>query len=108
MRGNTSRFIFCCIRKAIPSIRFSVYFCQAKRYPEINTNASKVKEKEIDLDDLDILLPKKDIVTGDFLQEVEDINLDFKKKDILSDIPSLDDVDLPSIKKKKTKTDIWG
>ena len=59
-------------------------------------------------DDLDILLPKKDIVTGDFLQEVEDMNLDFKKKDLFSDIPDLDDVDLPTIKKKKTKTDIWG
>lgn len=59
-------------------------------------------------DDLDILLPKKNVVTGDFLQEVEDINLDFKKKDLLSDIPDLDDVDLPSIRKKKNKTDIWG
>ena len=59
-------------------------------------------------DDLDILLPKKNVVTGDFLQEVEDINLDFKKKDLLSDIPDLDDVDLPSIRKKKGKTDIWG
>ena len=59
-------------------------------------------------DDLDILLPKKNVVTGDFLQEVEDINLDFKKKDLLSDIPDLDDVDLPNIRKKKGKTDIWG
>ena len=51
---------------------------------------------------------KKKESTGDFLQEVEDINLDFKKKDLLSDIPDLDDVDLPSIRKKKGKTDIWG
>ena len=58
--------------------------------------------------DLDILLPKKDVVTGDFLQEVEEINLDFKKKDLFSSIPDLDDIDLPSIKKKKGKTDIWG
>lgn len=81
----------------------------------LKTDEEKKKESEemsadefMKSDDLDILLPKKDVVTGDFLQEVEDINLDFKKKDILSDIPNLDDVDLPNIKKKQGKTDIWG
>ena len=84
----------------------------------IKTEAEKEEKKkeseEMSLDefmksdDLDILLPKKDIVTGDFLQEVEDINLDFKKKNSLSDIPDLDDVELPSIDKKKSKTNIWG
>ena len=78
-------------------------------------NKEEVKEEPKDLtteeflksDDLDLLLPKKGSLNDDLLQELDDINLDFKNKKSTSIIPDLDDVDLPSIKKKKTTADIW-
>lgn len=65
------------------------------------------KDEFLESNDLDILLPKKDILNDDLLQEIDDISFDFKKKKSLSSVPDLDDLELPNIKKKNTTNDIW-
>ena len=53
------------------------------------------------------LLPKKEIVDGDLLNEIENLSLDRTQKIKLTDIPDLDDVELPKIKSMPKEEDIW-
>lgn len=54
------------------------------------------------------LLPKKEIVDGELLDEIESLSLDKTQKIKLTDIPDLDDVELPKIKSLEPEDDdIW-
>ena len=54
------------------------------------------------------LLPEKDIIDDELLDEINNLSLDKTQKINLSDIPDLDDVDLPKIKPLKIEEeDIW-
>ena len=56
----------------------------------------------------DALLPKKGFDDGDLLDEIESISLDKTQKIDITEIPDLDDVDLPKIKKlDPIDEDIW-
>lgn len=56
----------------------------------------------------DELLPKKEVVDGDLLDEIENLSLDKTQKINLTDIPDLDDVELPKIKSlDPVDEDIW-
>ena len=54
------------------------------------------------------VLPERDIMSDDLLSDIENMSLDKTQKIKISDIPDLDDVDLPKIKKMDTyDEDIW-
>lgn len=54
------------------------------------------------------LLPKKEIIDDDLLEEINSLSLDKTQKINISDIPDVDDVDLPEIKTlSKEQEDIW-
>lgn len=56
----------------------------------------------------DALLPKKGFDDGDLLDEIESISLDRTQKIDITEIPDLDDVDLPKIKSlDPVDEDIW-
>ncbi|MBQ2947115.1 MAG: hypothetical protein IJE04_04625 [Bacilli bacterium] len=56
----------------------------------------------------DVLLPKKGFDDGDLLDEIESISLDRTQKIDITEIPDLDDVDLPKIKSlDPIDEDIW-
>lgn len=58
--------------------------------------------------EINSLLPKKDLLDGELLEDIDDLSLDKTQKIDISDIPDLDDVDLPKIKDLKDDTeDIW-
>ena len=58
--------------------------------------------------EINSLLPKKDFLDGELLEDIDDLSLDKTQKIDISDIPDLDDVDLPKIKDLKDDTeDIW-
>ena len=59
-------------------------------------------------EEFDEFLPEKDVITGDLLNEIDDLSLDKTQKFKLSDIPDLDDVELPKIKNLKSADEnIW-
>jgi len=54
------------------------------------------------------LLPKKEIIDGELLEEIDNLSLDKTQKLNLTDIPDLDDVELPKIKSMEPEEeDIW-
>ena len=54
------------------------------------------------------LLPKKEIINDELLDEIDNLSLDKTQKIDLSDIPDLDDVELPKIKSlQPEEEDIW-
>ena len=56
----------------------------------------------------DALIPKKGFDDGDLLDEIESISLDKTQKIDITEIPDLDDVDLPKIKSlEPVDEDIW-
>ena len=57
--------------------------------------------------ELNTLLSKKDIIDDDLLSDIEHLSLDKTQKYNFKDIPDLDDVDLPEIKKSDEPEDIW-
>lgn len=77
---------------------------------EDNSTNENLDEQFEKLDEMfDEVLPKKEIVSGDLLDEVNSISLDNKIQDKSFDaIPSLDNFELPEIKDlKTTDDDIW-
>lgn len=54
------------------------------------------------------LLPKKEIIDDELLDEINNLSLDKTQKIELSDIPDLDDVELPKIKSLTEEEDIWN
>lgn len=53
------------------------------------------------------LLPKKDVIDDDLLSDINNLSLDKTQKYNFGDIPDLDDVILPKIKKSDESEDIW-
>ena len=54
------------------------------------------------------LLPKKELIDNELLEDIENLSLDKTQKIDLSVIPDLDDVDLPEIKKLAPEEhDVW-
>ncbi|MBR6690214.1 MAG: hypothetical protein IKL65_02665 [Bacilli bacterium] len=54
------------------------------------------------------LLPKKEIIDDELLEEIDSLSLDKTQKLNLTDIPDLDDVELPKIKSMEPEEeDIW-
>ena len=54
------------------------------------------------------ILPKKEIIDDELLDEIENLSLDKTQKIELSDIPDLDDVELPKIKSlEPEEEDVW-
>ena len=77
---------------------------------EVNTDNDKKLEDEFEKmsQEVDEFLPKKDLIDGDLLDEIENLSLDKTQKIKTDDIPDLDDVELPEIKNlKSTDDDIW-
>jgi len=59
-------------------------------------------------EEFNTLLPKKDIIDDDLLDDIDNLSLDKTQKFNLSNIPDLDDVELPKIKNLKTEDEnIW-
>lgn len=85
---------------------------------EVNNSTITVPENDSSiLDDkqfdkfekeFDSVLPKKKVIDSDLLEDIDELSLDKTQKFKLTEIPDLDDVDLPKIKDlKNTDTDIW-
>lgn len=72
-------------------------------------NVERLEEKFSEFDkEFDALLPKKDILDVELLDEINDLSLDKTQKINLTDIPDLDDVDLPKIRSLNSiDEDIW-
>lgn len=77
-------------------------------------NNEEEKQKEFDRnfeefnEEFEEFLPEKEVIDGDLLDEIEGLSLDKTQKIKLSDIPDLDDVELPKIKNLKSiDDDIW-
>lgn len=59
-------------------------------------------------EEFNTLLPKKDIIDNDILEDIDNLSLEKTQKISLDEIPDLDDVELPKIKNLKTEDDnIW-
>lgn len=53
------------------------------------------------------LLSKRDVIGDDMLADIDNLSLDKTQRYNFKDIPDLDDVDLPKIKKNDENEDIW-
>lgn len=53
------------------------------------------------------VLSKKDLIDDDLLSDIEHLSLDKTQRYNFGDIPDLDDVELPKIKKEEEPEDIW-
>lgn len=75
---------------------------QRQREIKFEENFNKFDEE------FNTLLPKKDIIEDDILEDIDSLSLDKTQKFNFDDIPDLDDVELPKIKNLKTEDDnIW-
>lgn len=75
---------------------------QRQREIKFEENFNKFDEE------FNTLLPKKDIIEDDILEDIDSLSLDKTQKFNFDDIPDLDDVELPNIKNLKTEDDnIW-
>lgn len=78
-------------------------------YNDIEDNDDSFEESYSKLDEeFNAILPKKEIIEDDLLEEIDNLSLDKTQKFNLNDIPDLDDVELPEINKiKKSEQNIW-
>ena len=58
-------------------------------------------------DEVKGLLSKKEVIDDNLLSDIDNLSLDKTQKYNFGDIPDLDDVDLPEIKKSDEEEDIW-
>ena len=79
-----------------------------------NTNVEVVEKENLDesFDKLDQefneILPEKNIISGDLLEQIDDLSLDKTQKLNFNDVPDLNDIELPEIKKLDSEEeDIW-
>lgn len=73
-------------------------------------NSVILSEEEINKfnDEFELILPKKELMDTDLIDDIDDLSLDKTQKIDLGDIPSLEDIELPKIKPLSTKEDdIW-
>lgn len=91
----------------------SIIKLDSKIFENENNNIepqSKQMELEFEIFDkqFDEIIPKKTIVDEFLLEDIESLSLDKTQKIDLSDIPDVDDIDLPKIKSmEKIDEDIW-
>ena len=77
------------------------------------TNVEEEKQPEIVFDEnfekkFNEIIPEKEIIDEGLLEDIENLTLDKTQKIDLSEIPDLDDVDLPRIKQMKTNDEgVW-
>lgn len=72
-----------------------------------SNDSSLISAKEFD-DEFNSILPKKELISGDLLSDIDDLELDKTQKLNLNDIPILDDIKLPKIKSSVIDNDdIW-
>lgn len=81
-------------------------------YPDIDKALFAPIDGTIEYDHLDSevdsVLSKKDVIDDDLLSDIEHLSLDKTQRYNFGDIPDLDDVELPKIKKDKEEPeDIW-
>jgi len=73
-----------------------------------NKNELELSFEKFDKE-FDELLPKKEIIDDELLDEIESLSLDKTQKIDLTNIPDLDDVELPKIKSfESDEEDIWN
>ena len=83
--------------------KYTVKFCISFSEPKVVERVSGIK-----LYVFCEILPKKEIINDDLLEEIDSLSLDKTQKLDLYDIPDLDDVDLPKIKTfEPEEKDIW-
>lgn len=75
-------------------------------------NKVTIKEIEVNSDvfdeEINILLPKKQLISDDLLNEIDELSLNTSEKKNSFEIPDLDDISLPKIKNLVEKEqDIW-
>ena len=77
---------------------------------EINSEESIIKKEEQikEFDEIESLLPKKELINSDLLNEIEGMEFNSIKEKTSFDVPDLDDISLPKIKNLVEKEqDIW-
>lgn len=79
---------------------------------KINSQIDSLNKSEQNFEKFDKefndLLPKKEIIDGELLDEINDLSLDKTQRINISDIPDVDDVELPDIKTLPLEDeDIW-
>lgn len=77
---------------------------------DLKSEQNKIFEESFEKldEEFDLILPKKQVMDTDLLEDIDNLSLDNTQKISITDIPDLDDVDLPEIKKlKPEKEDIW-
>ena len=66
------------------------------------------EEKSKEFDEIEALLPKKELINTDLLNEIEGMEFNSIKEKTSFDVPDLDDISLPKIKNLVEKEqDIW-
>lgn len=77
---------------------------------DLKSQQDKIFEESFEKFDkeFDLILPKKQVIDTDLLEDIDSLSLDNTQKISITDIPDLDDVDLPEIKKlKPDQEDVW-
>lgn len=77
---------------------------------EENQNNNQVDQTNFEKFDeqFNTIIPKKEIINSELLEDIDELSLDKSKKFTIDDIPDLDDVDLPEIRETKiSENDIW-
>lgn len=77
---------------------------------EINIEEPIIKKEEQikEFDEIESLLPKKELINSDLLNEIEGMEFNSIKEKTSFDVPDLDDISLPKIKNLVEKEqDIW-
>lgn len=83
-----------------------------EQVPKAKSN-KKIKTKEEESfnkfeEEFEMVLPKKNIINGDLLSDIDELELGKTQKIDLSGVPDLDDIELPRIKKLvNEEQDIW-
>ena len=58
-------------------------------------------------EEFESILPKKEIIDSDLLNDIDDLELGKTQKIDLSVVPDLDNIELPKIKQMDKEEDIW-
>lgn len=80
--------------------------------PKVKPN-KKIKTKEEESfnrfqEEFEMVLPKKNVISGDLLSDIDELELGKTQKIDLSEVPDIDDIELPRIKKLvNEEQDIW-
>jgi len=74
----------------------------------IENDFSDEEQNEFFDNEIDLLLPKKDLINSDLLNEIEGMEFNSIKERTSFDVPDLDDISLPKIKNVGEKEkDVW-